>query len=245
MFESRAGTRLYVVAVCDSSKIDGKHIAEVIDNLPNIASVTVRRCIGTAVQSEPPELAPDFIVLDLCHGAGDEQIDMIRRIRQASPATHIIAINTREDDELLFQAIRAGATGHLLVSDLTAETLQRAIDELITHGSYFSKRVYRQLMEALREPPKNATPPVDLGQLTSKEGIVLEGLGRGLRPKEIAKQAGMAYETVRTHQKNIYRKLGVRSVVQAIVAVRGGGARAPMAVLNFRCGRTPVVYLYC
>lgn len=90
MSEPGAGTGWYVVAVCDSNEIDGKHIAEVIDQLPNVAAVVVRRCEMASLQGELPEPVPDFVVLDLCSGGeGGDQIGLIKRIRDASPSTPV------------------------------------------------------------------------------------------------------------------------------------------------------------
>lgn len=211
-------TQRHVVAICDSGALDSEHLAHVLDGFPNVAYATVGRC-GLDTQQPLPAQLPDVILLDLSGGDTDnDAIDFIKRVRLASKTTHVIAVNTSEDDALLFRAIRAGATAHILQRDLGREMLQRVINELAANGMFFSPRVLKRILTLISETPETPTPvaPISLAALSNKERIVLKHLSAGKRPKEIANTEHISYETVRCHQKSLYRKLGVRSVAGLI-----------------------------
>jgi DNA-binding NarL/FixJ family response regulator len=116
-----------------------------------------------------------------------------------------------EDNERIFDAIRAGATGYLLKKTPPAR-IMAAIQEVYEGGAPMSPGIARLVMQSFHRSPL----PHELDQLTPREATVLSLLAAGNSYKMVAAEAGISIDTVRTHIKRIYEKLHVHSVTEAI-----------------------------
>lgn len=148
----------------------------------------------------------------------------IETVREASalyPDVHFLMLTVFDDDEKIFEAIKAGAVGYLLKEEKT-EAIIRAIEEIVEFGGApMSPRIARKTMNLLA----NATPSVntasDTGNLTERERQVLKLLVDGLDYKNIAEKLDISPNTIRKHIDNIYKKLHVTSRAQAVtIAVK-------------------------
>jgi len=118
-----------------------------------------------------------------------------------------------EDDEHIFNALKAGATGYILKKTEPGKLLD-AIKDLYEGGSPMNAQIARKVIGSFQHI--NPTTSVALEMLTSREKELLQLLAKGLRYKEIADQLFLSTDTVRTHIRNIYRKLEVQSRMEAI-----------------------------
>ena len=115
-------------------------------------------------------------------------------------------LTTYEERELIFDSLRAGASGYMLKNTLRSELLQ-AVEQVEAGGAPMSMPIARKLVGYFQEPPSGGS---DVENLTEREQEILTQLAKGLQYKEIADNVGVKLETVRSHIKHIYDKLHVR-----------------------------------
>ncbi|MDP9180807.1 MAG: response regulator transcription factor [Chloroflexota bacterium] len=162
------------------------------------------------------ELSPDVVLLDLVMPRLDG-IGVIRQLRDMAPATKVIVLTSFADDEKVFSAVQAGASGYLL-KDVQPRELSEAIRRVSAGESLLHPSVAANLVRELqRREPRDAAA----ADLTEREGQVLAEIARGHSNKEIALALGIAEKTVKTHVGNILQKLHLADRTQAaLYAVR-------------------------
>jgi DNA-binding NarL/FixJ family response regulator len=153
------------------------------------------------------ESQPDVLLLDLNMPEGDG-FAVLREARSLAPDTHIIVLTMHAQPEYVTRAVREGANGYLL-KDLAVQDLLRAIEAVMSGGSFFSERAQHALANDIRSGGREASP---LARLTGRERQVLAAVARGLTTKEIAARQNISTRTVETHRANLMRKLDLRSV---------------------------------
>jgi DNA-binding NarL/FixJ family response regulator len=147
---------------------------------------------------------PRVLLLDY-EGVGPNVEALIPRLRRAAPATRILLLATRSDDETVERVLRAGASG-LVAKQLGFEVLVRAIRVVADGELWANRRVTARTVEHLAETQRRDSFEE---QLTSREAEIAEAVGRGLRNKDIARHLQISEKTVKTHLNNIFRKLQV------------------------------------
>ena len=160
-------------------------------------------------------LAPQVIVMDI--GLPDVSgIECTARLKRLLPESQILMFTINDDTELIVKSLEAGASGYLL-KDTPPHEILTSIRDVREKGAPMSPEVARKVIATFHRPvsPANAVEP-----LTPREEDVLHGLSEGLLYKEIAEKFGIKIDTVGTHIKSIYRKLHVRSKVEAIYEAR-------------------------
>ena len=165
-------------------------------------------------------LRPDVVLMDLKMNVLDG-VAATRRLRVQSPDCRVVALTTFEDDELVFEALRAGALGYLLkdapVERLVEAVLAAARGESVLQPSVASK-VLAELSRLTTTSPRPVAP--ELAKLSEREREVLQLLSRGASNKEIASALFLAEGTVKNHVTNILDKLGVTDRTQAALRAR-------------------------
>lgn len=170
---------------------------------------------GEAAAAALPSLEVDVVLMDI-QLPGMSGIECIRRIKELRPAVQILMLTVFEDHDRIFESLAAGATGYLL-KQTPPDRLIEAIREVQRGGAPMSAPIARRVVEAFRRPaPAPATP-----SLSPREKEILALLARGQLYKEIADHLSLSVETVRTHLRNIYDKLQVRSRTEAVMKVYG------------------------
>jgi DNA-binding NarL/FixJ family response regulator len=162
---------------------------------------------------------PDAVVMD----AGLPElggIETTRIIHDRSPSTYIVLIANAMDDTMGLRALRAGAAGYLS-KEVDPEVLPRVLRGAVEGEAAISRRLAMSLIESYRRAPHGGSGfrPVR-SALTDREWEVLDLLSAGAKTEEIARTLVLSTETVRSHLKNLYRKLGVSSREQAAEEAR-------------------------
>jgi DNA-binding NarL/FixJ family response regulator len=143
---------------------------------------------------------------------GMSGIECIRKLKHLLPRAQTMMLTVFDDHDRIFESLKAGATGYL-IKKTAPEQIVRAIRDLCAGGSPMSSQIARRIVEEFQRPPKRSDAAA---QLTTREHDVLVKLSQGFLYKEIAVSMGVSLETVRTHARNIYSKLQVRSRTEAI-----------------------------
>lgn len=155
--------------------------------------------------------APDVVVMDL-NLPGINGVECIRRIKERPSSTQVLVCTVQDDDESLYNALCAGATGYLL-KDARPPQVMEAVKTLHAGGSPMSPGIARRVIASFAKPRKRAK---EFELLTERERQVLEQLAKGQRYKEIAADLHLSIDTVRTHVRNLYEKLQVSSRTDAL-----------------------------
>jgi len=175
---------------------------------------------GYGAVQEFEKLLPDVVLMDVRMPKMDG-VEATRRIREKSPDAKILILTTFDEDELVFEAVRAGALGYLL-KDVSGAELAAAIRSVAAGGAALQPSVARKVMDAfarLAKPSPSAIKRL-VEPLSGREQAVLHLLARGLSNKEIADQLFLAEGTVKNHVSAILQKIDVRDRTQAALKAR-------------------------
>jgi DNA-binding NarL/FixJ family response regulator len=132
-------------------------------------------------------------------------------LKKLLPDLQIMMLTVYEDDDNVFKSILAGASGYVLKKTPPSELLE-AISDLHNGGSPMSDRIARKVVQAFQQMGKSSR---ETENLTQRESEILSYVAKGFQDKEIAEKFFLSSETVRTHLRNIYKKLHVRSRTEA------------------------------
>jgi DNA-binding NarL/FixJ family response regulator len=143
-------------------------------------------------------------------------IEATEQVKQKYPHIKIIMLTVFDNDENIFNAIKAGADGYLL-KEIDAKDLYNGIIETLNGGAAMNPSIAMKTLKLLRNPMsiENPQDKEDI-QLTSRETEVLEQLSKGLNYNKIAENLILSSGTVRKHIENIYRKLQVHNKLEAV-----------------------------
>ena len=165
--------------------------------------------------SKLPGINPDVVLMDINLGGDESGIDCVKELKPKMPATNFMMCTVYEEDEKIFEALSAGASGYILKKTAPSKMLE-AIRELYEGGAPMSSQIARKVVVAFQQQPKANPDGADLDVLSAREKEILEFLSRGLMYKEIASQLFLSPETVRKHVYHIYEKLHVNNRVAAV-----------------------------
>lgn len=155
--------------------------------------------------------APEMMLMDIGL-PGMSGVEGVRRIKQISPSTQVVMLTIHEDNDTIFQALCAGATGYLLKMSPTQKIFE-ALEEVSRGGAPMNGQIARRVLNMFTQL---TTPRWDY-QLTDREKEILELLVGGRTKNQIADALFLSYHTVDTHLRNIYAKLHVNSRSDAVV----------------------------
>ena len=159
-----------------------------------------------------PQLQPDIVIMDI-NLPGMNGIECIRQVKNKIPSTQFMMFTVYENDEKVFEALKAGASGYLLKSTGLVQLIE-SLKELHNGGSPMSANIARKLVNIFQQTESNHLP--ELKTLTGRENEMLQLLAKGLLYKEIADQMNISVNTVKQHIHNIYEKLHVQNRTEAI-----------------------------
>jgi DNA-binding NarL/FixJ family response regulator len=155
--------------------------------------------------------------MDINLGGGETGIDCVRELKPRMHATNFMMCTVYEEDEKIFEALNAGASGYILKKTAPNKLLE-AIRELYQGGAPMSSQIARKVVAAFQKQSMGGTVSGgnDLAVLSNREKEILELLSRGLMYKEIAAALFIGQETVRKHVYHVYEKLHVSNRVEAV-----------------------------
>jgi len=172
-----------------------------------------------AVDKMPDEI-PDVVLMDINMGKMSG-IEAVRIIKEKCPSIQFMMCTVYEDDEKIFDALAAGASGYILKKTKSAE-LVAAIRDLYEGGAPMSGQIASRVVASFRKK-EESRDIVLLESLSAREHEILEFLVKGRLYKEIASTLVISQETVRKHVYNIYKKLHVNNRVEAYNKFYGNG----------------------
>lgn len=175
------------------------------------------RCVGTYATGEEavrdmPGAAPDVALVDI-RLPGMDGIQCVARLKASISQLQILMLTRFEQSDLIFDSIRAGASGYLLKSAPAAELIE-AVKQVHAGGAPMTMQIARKVVEHFHQIPR---PSSDVERLSQREQELLELLAKGCFYKEIADRLNISMNTVRTHLRHIYEKLHVQSRTQAVL----------------------------
>ena len=178
------------------------------------------KCIGTISTAEDamnqlPILRPDVVLMDINLGSDASGIDVVRVLKPRLPDMNFMMCTVYEENEKIFEALTAGASGYILKKTNPSKMLE-SIRELYEGGAPMSSQIARKVVVAFQSQNVANTNGDELDILSAREKEILEFLSRGLMYKEIAAQLFLSPETVRKHVYHIYEKLHVNNRVAAV-----------------------------
>jgi DNA-binding NarL/FixJ family response regulator len=181
---------------------------------------------GRAAVGRASELRPDVVLMDVRMPDLDG-IAATREVVAASPEMKVVILTTFEQDDYIFGALSAGASGFLL-KRTSPEELIAAIHTVAAGDSLLSPSVTRRVIDRMaQQPAGEASFDARLVELTPREREVLEHLARGLSNGEIAVTLVIEESTVKTHVKRILMKLRLRDRIQAVIFAYESGLARP------------------
>lgn len=196
---------------------DNPELRTVLEEILNMSDgVTCIATIKTAAEAiqKIPLLKPDVVLMDINLGSVESGIDCVKELKPHMPQTNFMMCTIYEEDEKIFEALSAGASGYILKKTAPAKLLE-AIQELNEGGAPMSSLIARKVVAAFQAKTSNAGEK-NIQQLSTREKEILELLSRGMSYKEIAAQVFISQETVRKHAFHIYEKLHVSNRVEAV-----------------------------
>jgi len=208
------------VLIADDAPLFRRGLYVVLSTEPNI-EVVAEAENGEEAIAKAEEVAPDVVLMDV-RMPRVNGIDAARAIREASPSTKIIMLTVSDEDDDLYEAIKAGANSYLL-KEVSVEEVPEAIRAVVQGQSLISPSMASKLLNeytslARRAEEKSQYPAP---ALTSRELEVLKLVARGQSNREIGEELFISENTVKNHVRNILEKLHLHSRMEAVIyAVR-------------------------
>ena len=173
------------------------------------------------------ELGPDVVLMDVRMPRRDG-IQATRAILGGAVAEPplVLVLTTFDDDEYVYEALRAGASGFLL-KDAPPEALVAAVRGVVAGDALLAPAVTRRLVEGFAHRRPAPVPPAGLAELTEREREVFQLVARGLSNAEIAGRLHVGESTIKTHVGHVLSKLELRDRVQAVVLAYETGVVEP------------------
>ena len=157
------------------------------------------------------EIFPEVVIMDI-QLPGMSGIDCVRTLKPQRPEVQFMMFTVFEEDNKVFESLRAGATGYIL-KNYPPDKIIEALHDLYKGGSPMSSVIARKIITTFNPVPERDS---EFNKLSKREKELLGLLAKGYRYKEIADLISISIETVRTHIRNIYEKLHVQSRTEAI-----------------------------
>ena len=166
-----------------------------------------------------PQIKPEVVLIDINLG-GINGIEVVKLLKKNMTEVLFMMCTIYEEDEKIFEALIAGASGYIL-KKTAPDKLLTAIKELQDGGSPMSSQIARKVVTHFQNSSNKSMVNDSLDLLSSREKEILEMLSKGLLYKEIAEKVFISPQTVRKHVYHIYEKLHVSNRIEAVNAFYG------------------------
>jgi DNA-binding NarL/FixJ family response regulator len=165
-----------------------------------------------------PANKPDVVLMDI-NLPGLSGIECMRRLKTAAPGLRVVMLTVYDDEDHIFESLKAGADGYLLKRTSRA-ALTASLTDMLQGGVPMSRQIARcvlQYFRDLNQAPAARKPTPEVDTLTEREREILQKLTEGFHYKEISSALDISIHTVRNHIRSIYEKLHVHSRTEAVV----------------------------
>lgn len=208
-------TKITRVALVEDDAGVRRSLAKLVSGTAGL-ECTVTCASGEDAVRDIPAAELDVVLMDI-KLPGMSGIECTRRLKQMLPGLHVLMLTVYNESDLIFDALQAGADGFLLKRSAAVE-LGHAIADVLDGGAPMTAHVARRIVDLYRKPVLAADASVE--GLSDREREILEQVARGARNQDIAASLEIGLSTVRTHLRNIFRKLHVRSRTEAVARFR-------------------------
>jgi DNA-binding NarL/FixJ family response regulator len=203
------------VLIADDDALMRAGLAELLSGADSI-EIVGQASNGREAVERTRRLDPDVVLMDV-RMPDIDGIAATRELTAAAPRSRVLILTTFEQDDYIFGALRAGASGFLL-KRTRPEELIGAVDAIAAGDSLLSPSVTRRVVDRMaRQPVPDLADQDKLDDLTPREREVLELVARGLSNREIARELVVEESTIRTHVKRILMKLELRDRIQIVI----------------------------
>ena len=203
------------ISIVEDDPSLGGILSEIVSTSPDWRLVKHYSSAESALEGMA-SACPEVVLMDI-QLPGMSGIECVGKLKAAHPAVLVLMVTVYDNNERIFDALAAGASGYLLKRDIPTK-LMEALDDLLAGGSPMSSAIARKVVQHFQKPAPTRNEDHNL---TPRERQILEQLAKGSLYKEIAWDLGIGFETVRSHIDNIYKKLHVRSRTEAVVKFLG------------------------
>lgn len=198
------------IAIVEDEKNYNNALKKVI-NYQNDMKVVAQFFDGNEALKKLQDLSPDVVMMDI-QLQDMLGIEIIEKLKKHMSGTQFIMCTSFEDDEKIFNSLKAGAAGYLIKGE-SMDKILSSIRDVYNGGAPMSFSIARRVLNHFE---KKLIEVKGFDELTSREKEILELLSQGLLYKEIADQKCISMDTVKKHVGNIYRKLHVNNKVEAV-----------------------------
>ena len=218
------------VLIADDEDLMRAGLTELLGADPEI-DIVGQASTGREAVAQARHLVPDVVLMDVRMPDLDG-IAATRELIRLAPGVKVLILTTFEQDDYVFGALRAGASGFLL-KRTRPEELIAAVQTIAAGDSLLSPSVTRRVIERMaQQPTPDLADQAKLHDLTAREREVLELIARGLSNREIAAALVVEESTIRTHVKRILMKLGLRDRIQVVIFAYETGLNLPDSAPN-------------
>ena len=215
---------MITVVVADDQALVRGGFKMILETQPDI-DVVAEAQDGVDAVEQVEAHRPDVVLMDVRMPRLDG-VAATRRILAKHPETRVLVLTTFDEDEIVYEAFRAGASGFLLKT-VPPTRLADAVRTIAAGEELLAPTVTRRLIETFLSTSRPAATIYGLENLTDRERQVLELIGRGLSNREIANHFVISEATVKTHVNRVFSKLQLRDRVQAVVLTYESGLVQP------------------
>ena len=218
MAEVESGSDAIRVLICDDHALFRRGLIMVLESEEGIEVVAEAEDGDDAVR-KAEESAPDVVLMDV-RMPKMSGIEATRAIAEAVPSAKILMLTVSDEEEDLYEAVKAGATGYLL-KEISIEEVANAIRAVVTGQSLISPSMASKLLSEFNSLSKKAQQQLMVPRLTDRELQVLKLVAQGMSNREVSTELFISENTVKNHVRNILEKLHLHSRMEAVVyAVR-------------------------
>jgi DNA-binding NarL/FixJ family response regulator len=202
------------VVLADDQPLVRAGLRVLINDTPDI-EVAGEAGTGAQAVQLARDTRPDVVVMDI-RMPGMDGIEATRMITAGDDPTRVVVLTTFDDDDYVYGALHAGASG-FLVKDMALDDILTAIRVAAAGDALIAPGVTRRLIAQFTARPAPAPPPRQLNGITEREREVLTLIGRGMSNSEIAGHLFISMATVKAHVARLLTKLGARDRVQLVI----------------------------
>jgi DNA-binding NarL/FixJ family response regulator len=203
------------VLVADDDHLMRAGLAELLTADPTI-EIVAQAASGRQAVDQAERFTPDVVLMDIRMPDLDG-IEATRELSRVAPQVRVLILTTFEQDDYIFGALRAGASGFLL-KRARPEDLIAGVHTIAAGDSLLSPSVTRRVIDRMaQQPTPEFSNQAKLDELTPRERDVLQLIARGMANREIATTLVVEESTIRTHVKRILMKLNLRDRIQAVI----------------------------